>query len=566
MGGRLILLRHGQSEWNAGSHKSEARFTGWANVALTELGRAQAVAAAQTLQNFLQREQLVLDGAYVSLLDRAKDTLFLILQELGHLQQQQQPPQQRPITTGSEVRQPYENHRGKNSINAPTMLTTDSQTSSSDSNRRIDDCTSVSTNTAPPTTSSCIDKSPQVQTTGATTTAPAATAVPNIPITFTWRLNERHYGGLVGQSKAWAEQNYDQDLLDQWRHSWHEPPPPMDRETLEEWSATLPHCQRITVRQENVVVMPQESLDSDSKRNKKISGQLNSQWTWIESSSNLRASPCHYKNGAGNEKGNNNHMDKISDHTEQEHQDAVPFPMPSSEAFGHVLERLWPIWQNQMEPQLAQGQTLLLVGHANSVKALLHILDPHVVNPQTIRHVKIPNTTPLVYAFRFAGTTTTKAATNTATTTPTTATGDEEGSNAAETRPVRENCYPRYPYSLTETASPLLTKPKHPTTSILPQHNQRNQTPSSSKVDATETSSRSLQLLEVVPPHFLDAPLNMEPRHALRATWLERAWIPATPQGIVLDESQRYPAPPPFTRFLPVVVEAAATAPSLRPP
>ncbi|KAL7571263.1 hypothetical protein ACA910_008918 [Epithemia clementina (nom. ined.)] len=139
-------------------------------------------------------------------------------------------------------------------------------------------------------------------------------------------------------------------------------------------------------------------------------------------------------------------MDKISDHTEQEHQDAVPFPMPSSEAFGHVLERLWPIWQNQMEPQLAQGQTLLLVRHDNSVKAVLHILDPHVVNPQTVRHVKIPNTTPLVYGFRLTETTTAQVTTSTATTTPTTTTttGDEETNHAAETRPVRENCYLRH--------------------------------------------------------------------------------------------------------------------------
>ncbi|NED64071.1 phosphoglyceromutase, partial [Streptomyces sp. SID10244] len=38
--GTLILMRHGESEWNASN-----QFTGWVDVALTEKGEAEAVRA-----------------------------------------------------------------------------------------------------------------------------------------------------------------------------------------------------------------------------------------------------------------------------------------------------------------------------------------------------------------------------------------------------------------------------------------------------------------------------------------------------------------------------------------
>ena len=43
----LILLRHGQSQWNL-----ENRFTGWEDVPLTEQGIAEAKVAGQLITNF----------------------------------------------------------------------------------------------------------------------------------------------------------------------------------------------------------------------------------------------------------------------------------------------------------------------------------------------------------------------------------------------------------------------------------------------------------------------------------------------------------------------------------
>lgn len=69
----LVLVRHGQSEWNA-----LGKWTGWHDVALTEQGKAEAREAAKSL------EGLTLHKAYTSKLTRAQQTLAEIK---AHLQQ-----------------------------------------------------------------------------------------------------------------------------------------------------------------------------------------------------------------------------------------------------------------------------------------------------------------------------------------------------------------------------------------------------------------------------------------------------------------------------------------------
>ena len=69
----LILVRHGQSEWNA-----LGKWTGWEDVALTDQGKAEAREAAKAL------EGLDLHKAYTSNLGRAKQTLAEIKDHLQH--------------------------------------------------------------------------------------------------------------------------------------------------------------------------------------------------------------------------------------------------------------------------------------------------------------------------------------------------------------------------------------------------------------------------------------------------------------------------------------------------
>ncbi len=70
---RLVLLRHGESQWNR-----ENRFTGWRDVLLSEKGRAEAREAGQRML----RAGLEFDLAFTSVLSRAIGTLWLALEEM----------------------------------------------------------------------------------------------------------------------------------------------------------------------------------------------------------------------------------------------------------------------------------------------------------------------------------------------------------------------------------------------------------------------------------------------------------------------------------------------------
>lgn len=69
---QLVLVRHGESQWNL-----ENRFTGWVDVPLSPKGEQEAREAGKTL------EAVRFDCAFSSVLIRAKDTLRIILEELG---------------------------------------------------------------------------------------------------------------------------------------------------------------------------------------------------------------------------------------------------------------------------------------------------------------------------------------------------------------------------------------------------------------------------------------------------------------------------------------------------
>ena len=69
---RLILLRHGESQWNL-----ENRFTGWVDVPLSPRGIQEAKDAGEKLRNY------TFDRAFTSVLARANETLRLVLDAIG---------------------------------------------------------------------------------------------------------------------------------------------------------------------------------------------------------------------------------------------------------------------------------------------------------------------------------------------------------------------------------------------------------------------------------------------------------------------------------------------------
>src|SRR5262252_7106862 len=121
----LVLLRHGESTWNA-----EGLFTGWVDVGLSDKGAAEAVAGGTLLRDSGLRPDVV----HTSVLTRAIQTAHLSLEAAGLLW---------------------------------------------------------------------------------------------LPVTRSWRLNERHYGALQGKNKAQTRQEFGDEQFMLWRRSYDVPPPPI---------------------------------------------------------------------------------------------------------------------------------------------------------------------------------------------------------------------------------------------------------------------------------------------------------------------------------------------------
>lgn len=70
---KLVLVRHGQSDWNLSN-----RFTGWTDVGLTQQGMDEALAGA----GLLSGQGFVFDRCHTSLLKRAIETLWIIMRKM----------------------------------------------------------------------------------------------------------------------------------------------------------------------------------------------------------------------------------------------------------------------------------------------------------------------------------------------------------------------------------------------------------------------------------------------------------------------------------------------------
>jgi len=139
---KLVLLRHGESQWNL-----ENRFTGWTDVDLTAKGELEAKSAGVVLKENGFEFNLV----YTSVLKRAIRTMEICLSEMT------------------------------------------------------------------------IDK---------------------IPIEYSWRLNERHYGALQGLNKSETAEKFGDEQVLQWRRSYDIPPPALE-ESDERWSGNDPNYSNI---------------------------------------------------------------------------------------------------------------------------------------------------------------------------------------------------------------------------------------------------------------------------------------------------------------------------------
>ena len=82
-----------------------------------------------------------------------------------------------------------------------------------------------------------------------------------VPVEKSWRLNERHYGGLTGKNKAEAAEQFGDEQVHIWRRSYDVLPPNMDRD--DEHSA---HTDRRYASLDDSVIPDAENLEVTLER------------------------------------------------------------------------------------------------------------------------------------------------------------------------------------------------------------------------------------------------------------------------------------------------------------
>ena len=73
--------------------------------------------------------------------------------------------------------------------------------------------------------------------------------------------------------------------------------------------------------------------------------------------------------------------------------------IPLTESLEDCFHRVLPIWNHGITPRLKRGETVLIVAHANTIRALIFHIDQPVMTLEKFKHVHIPSSIPLLYNF-----------------------------------------------------------------------------------------------------------------------------------------------------------------------
>tara|TARA_B100001250_G_scaffold32052_1_gene26213 strand:- start:3691 stop:4443 length:753 start_codon:yes stop_codon:yes gene_type:complete len=74
-----------------------------------------------------------------------------------------------------------------------------------------------------------------------------------------------------------------------------------------------------------------------------------------------------------------------------------PLKLPSAESLKDTLERVNPLWINQIIPQIKKGQNIMIVAHGNSLRAIVKILKD--ISNKDIINLNIPTGFPYIFEF-----------------------------------------------------------------------------------------------------------------------------------------------------------------------
>lgn len=89
--------------------------------------------------------------------------------------------------------------------------------------------------------------------------------------------------------------------------------------------------------------------------------------------------------------------DERDAHTQPAYRDVPADEIPYAECLEDTIARVWPWFQEVVEPQMRAGKRIVIAAHGNSLRALVKQFDG--LTPDEILEVNIPTATPLVYTF-----------------------------------------------------------------------------------------------------------------------------------------------------------------------
>lgn len=89
--------------------------------------------------------------------------------------------------------------------------------------------------------------------------------------------------------------------------------------------------------------------------------------------------------------------DERDAHTQPAYRDVPADEIPYAECLEDTIARVWPWFQEVVEPQMRTGKRIVIAAHGNSLRALVKQFDG--LTPDEILEVNIPTAIPLVYTF-----------------------------------------------------------------------------------------------------------------------------------------------------------------------
>eukprot|EP00540_Astrosyne_radiata_P017824 CAMPEP_0116845936 /NCGR_PEP_ID=MMETSP0418-20121206/13560_1 /TAXON_ID=1158023 /ORGANISM="Astrosyne radiata, Strain 13vi08-1A" /LENGTH=360 /DNA_ID=CAMNT_0004477135 /DNA_START=182 /DNA_END=1265 /DNA_ORIENTATION=- len=164
-----------------------------------------------------------------------------------------------------------------------------------------------------------------------------------IPVSKSWRLNERSYGDLVGHNKKDMVKKFGKDQVKRWRRSYNEPPPPM--------APDHPYHPKFEPRYRDV-------RNQVAKERRRFCSFFCTHFLFFSKS-------------------------------------ADDPKIPLSESLKDTVERSSVYWDRVIAPSLKEGKTLLVVGHENNLRSILMRLEG--IHQDDMIHLSLPRSQPLAY-------------------------------------------------------------------------------------------------------------------------------------------------------------------------